>query len=197
MITNRNEYKTYRETDLKINGQISLNFSQKLKNLVFPEPTLKFLKYLRKYELYINSKSLISKIMAVYYYGKYAKWSLKTGISIPRNVFAEGLCLPHYGSIVVNPTTQVGRNCMIHSGVNIGTNGGSAISPVIGNNVYIGPGAKIFGEITIADNCYIGANAVVNKSVQTPYSVIVGSPAKVVRIEEQVWWQKNRKDMKL
>lgn len=115
---------------------------------------------------------------------------------IPRNVFAEGLCLPHYGCIVRKSATQVGRNCMIHSGVNIGTNGGSAISPLIGNNVYIGPGAR-FSEDYSTDNCYIGANAVVNKSVQTPYSVIVGSPAKVVRIEEQVWWQKNRKDMKL
>ena len=197
MINNRKEYKKYRETDLKINGQNLLNFSSILKSLVFPEPTLQFLKYLRKYELNINSKSFFSKIMTVYYYAKYLKWSLKTGISIPRNVFEEGLCIPHYGSIVVNTTKKIGRNCMIHVGVNIGTNGGSAISPIIGNNVYIGPGAKIFGEITIADNCYIGANAVVNKSVLVPYSVIVGSPAYSVRIENQVWWQKNRLEMKL
>lgn len=36
--------------------------------------------------------------------------------------------------------------------------------PVLGDNVYIGPGAKIFGKVQIADGCKVGANAVVNKS---------------------------------
>jgi serine O-acetyltransferase len=197
MIRSKADYIKFKETDMLINGQSSRTFQSVLKDIMFPEPTIVFLKYLRKYEYYYNAKSWSGKIVGLYYYAKYCKWSLKTGISIPRHVFNEGLCIPHYGSIVVNPTAKVGRNCMIHVGVNIGTNGGSAVSPIIGNNVYIGPGAKIFGEITIADNCYIGANAVVNSSFIEPFSVIVGAPAKAVKTETKVWWQKNRKKMKL
>lgn len=188
MIKSKNDFHYYRERDLKINGRSDkLN----LKDLLFPNPSLVFLKYLRNYEYYLNTPTLLHKIMALAYYIRYRRMALKTGISIPRNVFGAGLCIPHFGTIVVNAASKVGENCMIHASVNIGTNGGSSIAPVIGNNVYIGPGAKIFGEITIADNCYIGANAVVNKSFTEPYSVIVGSPAKVVKIETQVWWEKN------
>ena len=75
--------------------------------------------------------------------------------------------------------------------VNIGANQGSNKAPQIGDNVYIGPGAVIFGDITIADGCYIGANAVVNKDIVEPYSVVVGIPAKVIKIDNVSWWQKN------
>lgn len=47
---------------------------------------------------------------------------------------------------------------------------GSKKAPKIGDNVYIGPGAVLFGDIEIADNCWIGANAVVNKSFLEPYT---------------------------
>ena len=58
-------------------------------------------------------------------------------------------------------------------------------------SIYIGPGAVLFGEITIADGCYIGANAVVNKSFTEPNSVIVGIPAKVIKTDPVHWWVKN------
>lgn len=163
-----------------------------LKKYFFKEPTAKYLKFLRKTEYYYNSKCILHKLLFIYYYFLHKKMSLKTGITIPKNVFDKGLFLPHFGSIVVNANCKIGKNCMIQNNVNIGTNGGSSIAPKIGNNVYIGPGAVIFGEITIADNCYIGANAVVNKSFLEPYSVIVGVPARVVNKETMVWWQKNK-----
>ena len=56
--------------------------------------------------------------------------------------------------------------------------------------MYIGPGAVLYGDIEIADNCYVGANAVVNKSFVEPYSVIVGMPAKVIKIETKAWNEK-------
>ena len=128
----------------------------------------------------------------MYYYEKYLSISLKTGISIPKNTCDRGLTLYHYGSIVVNAACQIGKNCCIMNNVNIGANQGSLKAPIIGDNVYIGPGAVIFGEITIADGCYIGANAVVNKSVLEPNSVIVGIPAKVIKTDPVHWWVKNR-----
>ena len=57
--------------------------------------------------------------------------------------------------------------------------------PLIGNYVWIGPGAKLFGKIVIADYCTIGANAVVNKNFDIPHSVIAGCPAKVIKIENK------------
>ena len=70
-------------------------------------------------------------------------------------------------------------------GVNIGAHHDKA--PRIGNNVYIGLGAIIFGDIEIVDNVSIGANATVNKSVFEPNSVVAGTPAKVVKTDVESW----------
>lgn len=87
----------------------------------------------------------------------------------------------HRGTIVVAENAHIGANCRIHACVNIGNKAGSPNkAPKIGNNVYIGPGAKIFGEITIADNITIGANAVVNKSFLEPGIDIAGVPAQKI-----------------
>lgn len=106
-------------------------------------------------------------------------------ISIPLNVFGPGLSLPHRGNIIVNSHTHIGENCRIHVGVNIGAHHDKA--PRIGNNVYIGPGAIIFGDIEIADNCSIGVNATVNKSVIEPNCVVAGTPAKVLKRNVASW----------
>lgn len=195
MIKTLKDYHLFRRADLKINGVKRQNISLRIKSFFFPSPPMIFLKYLRKYEYYSNCQGLYNKILMVYYYSKYRNYSLKTGISIPKNVFDAGLCIPHFGTIVVNAACRVGENCMIQTCVNIGANGGSSIAPQIGKNVYIGPGAKIFGEIIIADNCYIGANSIVNKSFSQKGSVIVGIPARVIKIEEEVWWEKNRLEL--
>ncbi|MHB8076061.1 serine O-acetyltransferase [Desulfosporosinus fructosivorans] len=108
---------------------------------------------------------------------KLIRLSTKLGFTIPQHVFGPGLSIAHWGSIVVHPDARVGNNCRIHSAVNIGVFNGK--SPTIGNNVYIAPGAKLFGGITIGDNVTIGANAVVNKDV--PSNVTVGGiPAKII-----------------
>lgn len=116
---------------------------------------------------------------------KFRKISVKLGFSIPINVFGPGLSLPHRGNIIVNPQTKIGENCRIHVGVNIGAHHDKA--PRIGNNVYIGPGAIVFGDIEIADNISIGANATVNKSFTESNVVIAGTPAKVVKTDVESW----------
>ena len=111
---------------------------------------------------------------------RYRKLSFKLGFSIPINVCGPGLALAHYGSIVINPHTEIGSNCLIHSGVNIGTQAGySDKAPKIGDFCYIGPGAKLFGDVTIPNHTAIGANAVVNKSFKEEYTSIAGVPAVV------------------
>lgn len=103
------------------------------------------------------------------------------GFSIPINVFGPGLSIAHRGTIVVNKGTRVGENCRIHACTNIGSGRGSILlAPKIGNGVYIGPGAKIFGNVEIADDIAIGANSVVNKSFYEQGISIAGVPAKKI-----------------
>ena len=100
--------------------------------------------------------------------------------SIPINVFGPGLSIAHYGTIVVNQNSKIGKNCRIHENVTIGSTGGEELAPQIGNNVFIGTGAKIIGNIEIADNIAIGANSLVNKSFTEPGITIAGNPAKKI-----------------
>lgn len=104
---------------------------------------------------------------------------LKCGFSVCLNSCGKGLQLAHIGSIIINGT--LGDYCRIHVGVNIGVKAGTNCErPIIGSGVYIGPGAKIFGDITIADHIAIGANSVVNKSFLEPGITIAGIPAKKI-----------------
>ncbi len=101
--------------------------------------------------------------------------------SIPPNVFGKGLSIAHRGTIVVNGNTHVGDNCRIHVCVNIGTLPGcSNAAPTLGDNVYIGPGVKIYGKIKIGSGIMIGANAVVNKDFLEDNICIAGVPAKKI-----------------
>ena len=113
---------------------------------------------------------------------RFARESARLGFSIPLNVFGPGLCILHYGSIVVSRHARIGAECTVNSCVNIGSHKGGA--PSIGNRVYLGPGAKLFGKITIADNVKVGANAVVCKSCLEEGSVLLGVPAKVTLPKE-------------
>ncbi len=184
-IITKADYRSFIEVETERKG---------LKDILFPYPTAKFIMALRRYEYHVNGTGLWHRLLSVLAYRRYLSLSLKTGISIPKNTCDIGLSLYHYGSIVVNAACEIGRNCCIMNNVNIGANQGSRKAPRIGNDVYIGPGAVIYGDITIADGCYIGANAVVNKSVTEPNSVIVGAPAKVVKTDSKHWWQYNGLD---
>ena len=105
----------------------------------------------------------------------------KLGIEIFPNCFGKGLQLWHAGGIVVNPNARIGENCVLHGVVCIGNKGQIDEIPVIGNNVNIGYGAVIVGNVRIADNTAIGANAFVNRSVLEPGHMVAGIPAQQIR----------------
>lgn len=92
---------------------------------------------------------------------------------------------------MVSRYAKIGENCRLHVGVNIGASAGQKEAPKIGNNVYIGPGAIVFGNIEIANNVTIGANATVNKSCYESDCVLAGSPAQIVKQNFPVWWKNN------
>lgn len=140
---------------------------------------------LRKCEYYVNVKP--NSPLALYYRFRFRLLSIRLGFSIPFNVIGPGLKINHIGPIVLNGRCRVGKWCDIHQGVNIGENGylsdtGQWVHcvPVVGDYVYIGPGAKIFGDISIGDEVRIGANAVVNKSVESGM-MVYGNPMNIKR----------------
>ena len=137
---------------------------------------------LRKCEYYNNcKKNIVYKPYRLYLKYIFRRKSIKYGFEIPLNCFGKELSIAHIGPIIINGGAKIGDNCRIHVGVNIGTAAGFADkAPEIGNNVYIAPGAKVFGEIKIADGIVVGANAVVNKSFLTPDISIAGVPAKQI-----------------
>lgn len=136
---------------------------------------------LRNLEYYTNNKKgIINNFWYLFYKYRFHKMSVKLGFSIPVNVFGKGLSIAHYGSIVVNSSAKIGDNCRIQENVTIGSTGGSSKAPVIGNNVFIASGARIIGDISIASNIAIGANAVVTKSFLEEGITIAGIPAKKI-----------------
>ncbi len=95
-------------------------------------------------------------------------------------MFGPGLSIAHGGPIIVHSKAVVGENCRIDRCVSIGSIHYPAGAPKIGNNVFIGPGAVIDGDIEIADGIAIGANSYVNKSFNEPNITIAGCPAKKI-----------------
>jgi serine O-acetyltransferase len=106
-----------------------------------------------------------------------------TGIEIhPGARIGKGIFIDHGMGIVIGETSIIGDNVLLYQGVTLGGTGleKGKRHPTIGNNVVIGAGAKILGNITIGDNSYIGANAVVVKDVPQN-STIVGVPGRITK----------------
>ncbi|MFD2098859.1 serine O-acetyltransferase [Flagellimonas iocasae] len=182
MIDSKKKYHEYLKADkaaLNINGT---GFTLFVRELIAPNYIWKFQKRLRKLEYYRNcKKGIINKLYYFWLKSRHRKLALKLSFSIPENVFGPGLSIAHYGTIVVNSKARVGKNCRIHVCVNIGASGGIAKAPTLGDNVYIGPGAKIYGDISLGNNIAIAANSSVNKSILEDNILIAGSPAKKIK----------------
>jgi putative colanic acid biosynthesis acetyltransferase WcaB len=126
---------------------------------------------------------LFSKIYCNFYI-LIVEWIL--GVELPWNTqVGANLKLLHGVGLVVNAQTKIGTNCTLRHSTTIGNkklrDGSYSGCPQIGNNVDIGSNVVIIGSISIGDNAVIGAGSVVVKDVP-PYAIVVGNPAKVIRI---------------
>lgn len=107
---------------------------------------------------------------------------ITTGISLPVQArIGKGLLIHHFGGIIVHSEAVIGEYCTIYHGVTLGDRGGWGGAPCVGNRVMIGAGAKLIGDITVGDECRIGANAVVRTSIP-PRSVVATAPVTVKEI---------------
>lgn len=140
---------------------------------------------------YPGLHALISHRMAHYLYKR--NWVLLprlisqvsrffTGIEIhPGATIGQGLFIDHGMGVVIGETAEVGDNVTLYQGVTLGGTGKEKGKrhPTIGNNVFIGSGAKILGSIKVGDNVKIGAGSVVTKPVPND-STVVGVPGRIV-----------------
>ena len=143
----------------------------------------RFLLLLRKTQYYDfkRKQNYLFYIPFIYFRRSFQKKALKLGFSISWTTqIGKGFSIPHYGSIVIHPKAVIGDNFKCHVGVNIGASNGNHEPPIIGNNVYAGPGVKIVGNISIADDVALGAGAVVVKSIYEAGTTWVGVPARKI-----------------
>jgi serine O-acetyltransferase len=175
-IGTRDEYEYYLEAD-----RASLEVTRTRPRL-FGDEIWRFERLLRAIEYHENCHpSLLWAPYRALLSIRLHRLSTRLGFTIPPHVFGPGLAIAHRGTIVVNACARVGANCRVHVCVNIGSRAGTHDqAPVIGDNVYIGPGAMLFGPIRIADDIAIGANAVVNRSFEEPGITIAGAPARKI-----------------
>lgn len=114
---------------------------------------------------------------------QYARW--RTGIEIhPGAQIGKGLFIDHGMGVVIGETSILGENVTLFQGVTLGGTGKEKGKrhPTLGNNVVVGAGAKILGNIKLGDNVSVGANAVVLKDVPSN-STVVGVPGRITRHE--------------
>jgi serine O-acetyltransferase len=175
-IGTREEYEFYLEAD-----RASLEVTRQRPRL-FGDEIWRFQRLLRAMEYCENCRrSLLWAPYRALLSLRFHRLSTRLGFTIPPNVFGPGLAIAHRGTIAVNACASVGANCRIHVCVNIGSRAGTNDqAPVIGDNVYIGPGAMLFGSIRIGNDIAIGANSVVNRSFEEPGITIAGAPARKV-----------------
>jgi serine O-acetyltransferase len=93
--------------------------------------------------------------------------------------FGEGFVLVHSIGVVINTSVKGGRNVVLEHQVTIGAEKG--LSPVLGDHVFVGAGARILGGVTLGKGAKVGANAVVLDDVPVG-ATVVGIPAKVVKM---------------
>ena len=116
MILTKEDLKLYLTEDARANAEKLGGLKSKVK--FYLNPRLRFTRNMRYYEYYANQpRTLWNKLMTAYHYYIHKKLSYKLGYTIYKNNFGPGVCLCHYGTLVVNKNARIGANCRIHVGV--------------------------------------------------------------------------------
>jgi serine O-acetyltransferase len=153
-----------------------------IKNILF-NPGFKYSFWMR-FCGYLNQHFIFKYIFYRIAYLILAHYRYKYGIDIPDSTnIGSGFYIGHFGCIVVSSKSVIGNDCNISQGVTIAmaNRGKRKGYPTIGDNVYIGPGAKIIGNVRIGNGVAIGANCVVTRDVPDN-AVVVGVPGNVISL---------------
>jgi serine O-acetyltransferase len=145
--------------------------------LLMPNPGLKFMTIFRLTQYFRRR----NRPLFYFFFLWLRRLKIKYGFDISyRTQIGKGFYIGHFGGVVIHGDTVIGDNCNISQGITFGvSNAGTNIGvPKIGNNVFVGPGACVFGNITIGNNVTIGANAVVTENILDHHTVL--SPKSVL-----------------
>lgn len=163
----KDQIKVIKERDPAIESTLEVLFYPSFKALLY---------YKVSHYFYLKKRYFIARLIS-------ERAKRKTGIEIhPGATIGKGLFIDHGTSVVIGETAVIGDNVTMFHGVTLGGTGKEKGKrhPTIGNNVFIGCGAKLLGNITIGDNVKIGANAVILKDVE-PNVTVVGIPGVIVK----------------
>jgi len=130
-----------------------------------------------------SQPSLLKLLLQPIYFVLNGLVQIMWGIELPRSaMIGPGLYIGHFGGITIAPGVIIGRNCDISQHITIGLSGQGekAGVPTIGDNVYIAPGAQVFGKISVGSNVKIGANAVIYKDIPDNAIVVLDPGFKIV-----------------
>ena len=142
----------------------------------------RYMKHLR-YEQYYREKGTAYILLQAYHARRKNRIGNRIGFFIESKGLEKGITIWHHGTVIINGAAHIGSGTVFHGNNCVGTNGKDNKAPTIGKNVDIGFGASVIGDIVIADNCKIGAGAVVVHSCETPGATLVGVPARIVNKE--------------
>jgi serine O-acetyltransferase len=173
MIKDFSELKQYIIEDEIVNHSKRISLIEKLKNDKY-----KLLLFFRLSSYFFYKKNYILYKFCVLIYHYYRK---KFNIDVkPDLKVGKGLHLPHPIGIVINSKSIIGEKCTILQNVTIGNKNKSDDVPILGNNVMIGAGAVLIGDIKIGNNVKIGANSVVITDIPDNF-IVAGVPAKIIK----------------
>ena len=185
MIKTRDDLRRYVDVEKKLYLGEKTYIQRIKERLLRTEDYLlwRYVYLMRKAEYYGNNGN---PILFMWYQRRKNILGVKLNITIRKNNFNEGVRIWHSG-IIINGYAKIGKNCQLHGFNCIGNKGGAdEKAPILGDNVDVGVGAKIIGNIYIADGVRIGANAVVNKSCYKKNAMLVGVPAKIKETESNI-----------
>lgn len=182
LIKTKRDLKFYLKEDAKANN-MDCSYPKYIMGLIYGlerAHTFRYLKIMRYLEYHTNNEGAYHRLMALYYKVKKSRLSMKYNLYINPNTCGYGLRIVHlFGGGQILNISKTGNYCTFNAGAVLGNNNSSA-TPVLGHNVSVGVGAKVFGGVTIGNNVFIAANAVVTKDV--PDDTIVGGvPAKIIK----------------
>ena len=184
-ITTKAQLKAWLELDAIYYPTQMLPFWKRLKYNLLAHPcmdqyfTWKFVKSLRFAEYHLNNHGFVHKLCRIWYLHKLRQLGYKTGFQIPPNVVGPGLNLPHYGVIII--MIIVNSVVMSHFILEFVLAGKKEVMPcpVIGDNVFIGTGTNIIGDVHIGDNVTIGQNCVIVRNVESDCTIVAQQPKRI------------------
>jgi serine O-acetyltransferase len=147
-----------------------------------PIPGLKFMTIFRLVQHYRRK----NRLLFFFFFLWLRRLKVKYGFDISyRTQIGKGFYIGHFGNVVIHGDSVIGENCNISQGITIGvSNYGKKIGvPTIGNRVFIGPNAGVFGNVSIGNNVVIGANAVVTDDISDGKTVL---PSKMTVIDKDL-----------